>query len=287
MRAEDLVIFILSHKSPNNCESLETIKRLNYKGKWYIIIDNEDDIDSYKAIYKDHLIIYDKSKYKYTTDLGYSIKNIPSFSHAVFARNAAEDIAKDLKLDHYIIADDDIYDIHLRVVIDDKLPITHINDINEPLCLYYEYMMSNNLTCVGLGTPNFYMSGAEGIKTGAPFRRRCVSNFYMRNMNIPVKWVGPIDDFTTSITNDKRGNTFLTLYPLAISVRPQYTQKGAKSNSGEVEFYKNSNSFQRSYVAYIMAPSFVTVKYYNGNYLPYIKNDYAYPKIISDKYKSK
>ena len=53
-----------------------------------------------------------------------------------------------------------------------------------------------------------------------------------------------MDDFTTSIKEGNIGKLFLTLYPLEVIVRPQYTQKNKKlKDCGMEDFYKNSTSF--------------------------------------------
>ena len=110
MNVEDLTVFILSHKSPNKCETLDALIKCNYKGKWYILIDDEDDfINEYKVKYGDNLVIYHKEDYKRNVDLGYSVMNLASYAHSIFARNALEDIAKSMGLKHYIVSDDDVY----------------------------------------------------------------------------------------------------------------------------------------------------------------------------------
>ena len=95
----------------------------------------------------------------------------------------------------------------------------------------------------------------------------------------------PIDDYTTSIINGVVGKLFLTLYSLEVIVRPQYTQKGANKKDGMVDFYKNTNSFERSYCSYMVAPSFINVRYWKGNFIPIMDKDKAYPKILSSRFK--
>lgn len=285
----ELVIFILSHKSPHKCETLDTLKRLNFKGKCFILVDNEDEyLDEYKNIYGDALLIFDKKKYYNKVDLGFSISHLPSYSHPIFARNAIEDIAKNMELDYYILADDDISDFKYRIPIHEykKLPVLSMNDINDILDLYITFMLQNNIYCLGAGTPNFYIGGYEKIMSGKYITRRCVSNFYMRNMKMDkLDWIMPIDDYTTSIFHGVVGKLFLTLYPLEVIVRPQYTQKGANKEDGMVDFYRSTTSFERSYCSHMVAPSFIMVKYWKDNFIPFMDKDKAYPKIISSKFK--
>ncbi len=40
--ADDFAVFILTHGRPDTIRTLDTLKRGNYTGKWYLVIDNED-----------------------------------------------------------------------------------------------------------------------------------------------------------------------------------------------------------------------------------------------------
>ena len=264
MNYDELKIFILSHKSPYKCETLDTLKRLNFKGKCFILIDDEDDfVEEYKNIYKDNLIIFHKKDYYDKVDLGVQTSNLPSTSHPVFARNAVEDIAKEMNLDYYILADDDISDFKYRIPIHEyrKLPVLNVHNIDNILSLYVEFMFNYNIYCIGACTPNFYIGGYEKIVSVDYITRICISNFYIRNLRVGnIKWIMPIDDYTTSIINGVHGRLFFTLYPLEVIVRPQYTQKGANKKDGMVDFYKNTTSFERSYCSYMVTPSFINVK---------------------------
>lgn len=39
----DFAVFILSHGRAGNIKTLKALENGNYSGKWYIVIDNEDD----------------------------------------------------------------------------------------------------------------------------------------------------------------------------------------------------------------------------------------------------
>ena len=94
---DDFAIFILSHGRANNIFTVKSLKRENYTGKWYIIIDNEDkQQDLYISKFgKEHVVIFDKlekSKHVDTCDLQ-TKRNI-----VIFARNSCHEIAKKLGL---------------------------------------------------------------------------------------------------------------------------------------------------------------------------------------------
>ena len=63
-------VFILSHGRANNVKTLETLKKANYTGDWYIVIDNEDSTanEYYKKFGKDKVIMFDKLEISKTFD---------------------------------------------------------------------------------------------------------------------------------------------------------------------------------------------------------------------------
>ena len=40
---EKFAVFILSHGRANDIKTVDTLKKGNYTGKWYVVIDNGDD----------------------------------------------------------------------------------------------------------------------------------------------------------------------------------------------------------------------------------------------------
>ena len=67
---QDFAVFILTHGRSDNQLTLKTLKRQGYSGRWYLIIDNEDNqqeeyISRYGA---DHVIVFDKETEVKKTD---------------------------------------------------------------------------------------------------------------------------------------------------------------------------------------------------------------------------
>lgn len=282
----ELVVFILSHKSPHKCETLDTLKRLLFNGKYYVIVDDKDDyLEEYKLIYGDSLIIY--SKDDYYVDIGCSYIDLPTKAHAVFPRNAMHDIATKLGLSYYILADDDIYDFKLRPCIDKykKVPTIDIDNINDVLSVYVEFVLSKNIACLGLGTANFYFGGYDKLHSGDYLKRRCVSNCYIVNLKYRIDWVMLYEDFTTSIIEGMRGRLFFTFYPLQVCVRPQFIQNHTDKYCGMEEFYKKINPTSMWYTSYMACPSAIKLKPYKGKTIAFTKYDACLPKIVSSKYK--
>lgn len=58
----DFAVFILTHGRADNVATMGALKKGGYTGKWYMIIDNEDEtVDQYhKNFGPEHVIMFDK-----------------------------------------------------------------------------------------------------------------------------------------------------------------------------------------------------------------------------------
>ena len=96
MVRDDFAILIISHGRPDKMKVLHALKKVNYTGKYYIVIDNEDETaGEYYRLYKDKVIMFNKSALDGTFDI---MDNFEGRSVPVFARNVLYDIAKKLGL---------------------------------------------------------------------------------------------------------------------------------------------------------------------------------------------
>ena len=65
MVRDDFAILILSHGRPTSMKCISALRKVGYTGKYYIIIDNEDETaEQYYDLYgKDRVIMFDKSSH--------------------------------------------------------------------------------------------------------------------------------------------------------------------------------------------------------------------------------
>lgn len=109
----NFAVFILSHGRADNVLTINTLRKIGYTGKIYIIIDNEDNqAEKYKKL-KDveDVIIFDKEKEMKFTD---TADNYKDHRLVVYARNKCHDIAKDLGLEYFLELDDDYTGFGIR-----------------------------------------------------------------------------------------------------------------------------------------------------------------------------
>lgn len=283
-------VFILSHLSPDNCKTLDTLLKCNYSGKYYIVVDDEDKyLPQYKSKYKEHLVIFNKAYYMLNSDTG--LKPGDNVGCALYARNAVEDIASYLGLDAFLVMDDDVLNFKFRIINHEEqtLKTAAINSIDAVFNNYIETIINSNITCGFFGTQNFYMGGYKLIVNGYMIERRVGSNVFIRNASKPCKWsMSMFEDFSTCILYGSRGDIFITLPQVECVMAPQFTQlKNKNKTDGNVELYTKLSDFKRGLFPLTALPSCCTAKMYRGKFIPYMDRNTAYPKIISNKFRSK
>ena len=110
---DDFAVFILTHGRADNVCTMKALERGGYTGKWYMIIDDEDDqADLYKENFgEDHVIVFDKQAAYDRTD---TMDNFNDHRAIIYARNESFRIAKELGLKYFLMLDDDYSSIDFR-----------------------------------------------------------------------------------------------------------------------------------------------------------------------------
>lgn len=281
-------VFILSHNSPNTCITLDTLIKLGYAGKWYIIIDDEDEhIVEYKTKYGHNLIIYNKEYFIRTCDSGFETSKSPGCT--LVARCAVEELSKLLNLDSFIVLDDDITDFKFVALHhDEKCLSTHnIPNITEVFDLTVDYMLSNNIACLSYCTQNWFMGGYASVTSDTFFDKRTISNCLIRNTKYRNgQFMCMYEDWCYSLNDNKIGNLVFSLPLVKLLVKPQHTQSNNKQSNieGNADLYRIKD-YERNFLPILAFPNCVTLKTFKNKLTPYMQRDLAYPKIISSKFK--
>lgn len=283
IRNSSFAVFITSHKSPNECASLDTLLRYKYNGQYYIVIDDTDTcIDEYKEKYADKLIVFHKEDYVQKCNSGYSVEKAPR-SVVVYARMAVEETARSLGLDNFMVMDDDIIDFKFRWYDGCKLNTYPIHDINDILQQYIEFQNTCMIACLSFGTGNFYIGGYNADVFA---NRRTISNTFIRSTHIDFEWVMSwFEDLASSVNCGKADKLVYTLPFVQIHTKPQYTQSEKKSDAGMALAYKHSNPFERQFGSVMLNPSAVAVQWKYDKFIATLSIDNAFTKVISGKYR--
>lgn len=265
----NFAIFINTHGRVNNQKTYETLRRCGYTGKIYLVIDNEDNSDysSYGHF------VFDKQSYMKLTDSG---TNHPRKNVQLYARNACEDFAKQLKLDSFVMCDDDISQFRFRIVESEKLKSYNITkNFDKIIEAYNEYLLDANISAISTGMPQMYFSGANINET--LHKWRVPYQFTFRNTKFKVNWLSEYgEEYVTAIANQ---NQFMMCVPII-----QHTTPGlGGGKNGMHEMYEQEN-FRLAQYGYIWNPNCNEIILYKDKFMCQIKRDKAFPKLVSSKY---
>ena len=283
----DFAIFITSHNAVDDCPSLDTIQKYQYKGDWYIVIDSDDPAkQQYIDKYETHLLIYNKLLFRDLSDSGYA-NTIAPLAVVMYARQFIEQKAKELHLRNFVVMDDDIIDFKIKNCPKgtEKLTTYSINNLEEILSELISYQNGCRINTISFGTPNFNFGGYKTWSTMWT-KRRTMSNVFLRNVDLPLDWkMAWYEDLNTSIFYANSDTLILTIPLLLTVARLQYSS-GNNKDSGMAEAYRNSTSFERQFHSVRLNPSAVKLDLYNGKFIAYLAYNNVFSKIISSKFRN-
>jgi len=132
MKNKDFAIFILTHGRPDNVITYKTLNNMNYSGKVFFVVDNEDkSLSKYvKNFGKEKIIVFNK---KAMADRIDEANNFDNRKVIVHARNVCFEIAKKLNIKYFIQFDDDYTDFRFKLMINDLVVNKSIKNMDNML----------------------------------------------------------------------------------------------------------------------------------------------------------
>jgi len=283
MMRSDFAVFVLSHGRASTLKTIPTLLSKNYTGRWYIIVDDEDNqINEYIQVWgEEHIIVFNKREVGKTFDI---MDNFTGRQVPTFARNAVYDIAKKLGLKYFFEADDDLVNFRFRVVDDTgSLKTVYIQNMDEVITAYLEYMDSAPIDILAFGQTGDLIGGKQSKLFSKIFLRKAMQGFFVRVSN-PIQYVGRFnDDVNAYVHAGKVGYLLITFRDAIMDTLPTQVNKG-----GITENYLKYGTYVKSFYSVMLEPSAVSIDVMgDGNYRIHhsISWNNAVPKIISDKYK--
>lgn len=273
----DFAVFILSHNRAGNVSTVKTLKKANYTGKYFIVIDDEDEMEEeYRRIYGDRVVVFCKEKWKQKTDC---ITNHKECSSPVFARNFISYHARSLGYEFFLMLDDDIKSFNIRYQKGNKLKSESLKNADKYFGELVNILRKNkNIMCIGTGNAGSYIGGASG-----KFQNRIhIGDFSQVAMfRTGYEFKGTFnEDANISLVEGKKGN--ITLVDLNVS----HSSPKRKSNSGGLKGeYDKSNDYYIAMFSVVCCPSCCMVEVNRKGVRLKIKRTYQNPKIISGRYK--
>lgn len=280
---DDFAVFILTHGRPDKVVTYKTLRRQNYTGKIYLLVDNEDKaVDQYREAYGDEVIVFDKLAVSKTFDTG---DNFQERRTVVYARNACFEIARDLGLRYFLELDDDYTHFAYKFRSDltyYERKCWRLDDLFEAMLDYFISIPAVTIAMAQNG--DFIGGGDSGFGDKLMLRRKCMNSFFC-DVERPFKFVGRInEDVNTYVLQGLRGDLFLTVPNVSLA------QKTTQTNSGGMsDVYLDSGTYLKSFYTVMFAPSCAKVGEMGDKHKRIhhrISWNNAVPKILSEEWRA-
>ena len=273
-------VFICTHGRPDAQHTLHALREAGYTGKIYLILDDEDSTEAkYYKYCDEHTTIkkFCKQYFVEHVDIGRSDAKRKAI---LYAKCACEEIANQLKLDAFCIADDDITSFRYRYESGDKLLTQQLTkNMDIVIDEYVKFILTNNICMTSFGTNQMFMGGKLSAEKKCDFR--IPYNFLFRNASISFKWVSEMNEDTISVLSEHSGKYMLQLPFIKLEMK----ELMAGADGGMTEFYNQINTAQRINTILMYSPSCIKYMATNKKITHAIKRDNAFPKLVSGKYK--
>lgn len=273
--------FIISHGRPNEQLTYELFRSGGVEpADIFIVCDDLDEtLPKYIQNYGDRVVAFDKHKYMDMCDGGVQS---PTGLHAVYARNAAYDMAVNKGYDYFVIADDDIGNIIYRHPKDGKLKSKRVQDVKSCFVALSKYMeTSDNIHCIGIAPHIAFMGGVKApiVLDGV---KRVVFNIGLYRAGKCVRYASECqEDLAASILYNQQGKL---MFSCGLLQQSAIVGGKNKNGGGIVGHYDKSNDYYRHFGTLIYVPSTIVMLLDGDTFTKKYKNDY-YPMIISDRWK--
>lgn len=284
---ENFATFILSHNRSDRVITYRTLKRQNYSGKIYVIVDDEDSyINEYKNKYQDQVIVFNKQEAIDSTD---SADVLNKRNSVVYARNYVYKIAKELGLKYFLVLDDD-YTAFTNVFDNERNYITKgatIKNLDNYLCSMLRFLKHSNADCVAMSQGGDYIGGQTSrlsqLHANCKMSRKAMNAFFLRT-DSPLKFSGRINEDVNMYISEGSVGKIIFTYP-----RMRLEQIQTQLNSGGLtDIYLDVGTYVKSFYSILHKPSCVRLMLM-GNKNKRIHHKVLWkntaPMIISEQYK--
>jgi hypothetical protein len=285
----NFAVFILTHGRANNVRTCKTLRAQGYTGKIYLMVDDEDSqVDEYKKLYKDQVVVFSKQAAIDYTDSG---DNFRKRNSVVYARNWNFVVAKELGIDYFLQLDDD-YTTFRHTFNNDYEYITaqtKINDMNKICEAFVDFLIESkaHAVCMSQGGDFVGGPGSKVGKIGAQklFSRKAMNSFFMATER-PFKFMGRInEDVNAYVTLGNLGLLFVTVPRIRLEQIQTQANQG-----GLTDIYLDLGTYVKSFYSVMYAPSCVKISEMGAknrrlHHKVIWKN--AVPQIVSQEHKKR
>lgn len=283
MSEKEFAVFILSHGRANEIMTVDMLNNGGYTGDWYVVIDNEDNQEPiYRERFKEHVLQFDKKAEAEKTDTG----DLDDDRRVgVFARNAIQDMAKEMGYKYHLQLDDDFSGIYFRLPLGIKNKLTsikckHLDKLFASMC---KFMDDCPVTWLSFALSSDYLGGTENKRYKQGLIPKTMGSFLMRADHIVRFRMRMNDDITTCVASWHIGLPNYSVTQLMVQTPPTQEMKG-----GMTDIYQDNGTYRKSFYSVMCCPSFVTIgkqgiKYFRIHHQIHWNN--CAPKVLSPKWR--
>lgn len=284
MVRDNFAIFILSHGRPDEVFTVKTLEKVHYTGKYYFIVDNEDDtVDRYKELFgEERVIIFDKVEVAKKFDV---YDNFDGRNVVVYARNVCFDIARQLGLDYFAEFEDDYLEFRYRVPEGKILRNILIEDFDSVCEAVLDYIDEAPIRTIAFAQTGEMQGGVNGNVWKSQVKRKAMNTFFFKvgKPEDDFYFLGRFNDDVNAYTVlGQRGEIFLQT-PV-VNLGQVLTQS---RTGGNTEAYKAYGTYVKSFYSVLACPHSIKISLVGESH-PRLHHSINWktcvPKIISDRF---
>lgn len=259
----------------------KTLHDLGYTGKYYIVIDDEDEQESeYRKIYGDKVIQFckkDVAETFDTMDLSQERRTI------VYARNACFQIAKALNIRYFLELDDDYTDFQFRWISGAHLLIEQVKSLDALFSAMVDFLKDTHADTVALAQGGDFIGGAGNSRLQQEVLRKAMNSFFC-DAEKPFQFIGRINEDVNTYTRlGSTGWLGLTITKCMLTQKQTQSNKGGMSN-----VYLDSGTYLKSFYTVMLMPSCVKICEMgdtNRRIHHSVSWEHCVPKILNERWK--
>ena len=193
MIRDDFAVLILTH---GRADKVYTIKRVleagNYTGKYYLVIDDEDDQagEYIKRYGREKVQVFCKQAVDDRID---TMDTFHEHRAIVYARNAAFDVARKLGLKYFLEFDDDYIDCQFRADDGRKLKVMSCRDLDTLFESMLDFLDDTGALTVAFCQGGDFNGGKNNSRLREQVLRKAMNSFFCR-VDKPVDFFGTINE---------------------------------------------------------------------------------------------
>jgi hypothetical protein len=283
VRNKDFAVFILTNRRPDRVVTLSTLRKSGYTGRVVFVLDDLDDtLEAYKKSYpKDEFYVFSKEEGMNITDTADNTRNPKA---VVYARNMCHRIARDLKLESFLVLDDDYTSFLWTSDSEKNFNRKNIKSIDVVFDAFLDFLKGTPTQTICFAQGGDFIGGKESNHGRKITLTRKAMNSFFCLTERPFKFYGLInEDVNMYALDGSRGKLCFT------STDIQLCQRMTQQNDGGLTtIYLEMGTYVKSFYSVLYHPSSVTIREMGGTNKRIhhaVKSELTYPKILSERYR--